>query len=276
MNDRLNQVGISQRLRVEWLEAAVNLILAGNDSASAQEALNEMLADKLSLNSRAVRGNRHKTITILKKIWLDVPMGLEALRDAGLRMQSTLDADHRHAVHWGMTLATYPFWGTVAAQAGRLLRLQSAVAAAQIQRRVRESHGERSTVSRATARVLRSFIDWGVLTDTAAKGVYAQGEQRQIEDAKVAAWLAEAMLHGQSSGTAGLTRLLHHPSLFPYRLPHLAASQLAANSTGLEVLRQGLDEEVLMLRAPQPTQALPKSRSAMHERNFQAEIKGHL
>ena len=247
MNNRAQQVGVSQRLRLEWLEATVNLILAGNESAVIREALNEMLASKLSLNSRAMRGNRQKTISILMKIWRHVPPGLEPLRDEGLRMHPVLDASHRHALHWGMTLAAYPFWGVVAEQAGRLLRLQSTIAAAQIQRRIRESYGERPTVSRATARVLRSFIDWGALADTAAKGVYAQGEQRAIEDGKVVAWLAEALLHGQPSGAAGLTRLLRHPSLFPYRPPYMAASQLAAHSPRLEALRQGLDEEVLML-----------------------------
>ena len=248
MNERAGQVGISQRLRVEWLEATANLVLTGNGGAAIRDALNEMLAEKLSLNSRAVRGNRQKTITILMKIWCNVPPGLDPLRDDGLAMLPALAADHRHAVHWGMTLAAYPFWGAVATHAGRLLGLQSTAAAAQVQRRVREGYGERQTVSRAAARVLRSFIDWGALADTDAKGVYARGEQRQIEDAKVVAWLTEALLHGQPSGAVTLTRLLRHPSLFPYRLPHLAASRLAAHSPRLEALRQGLDEEVLMLR----------------------------
>ena len=69
-----------------------------------------------------------------------------------------------------MALAAYPFWGAVAAQTGRLLRLQGTVAAAQVQRRIKEGYGERDTVSRAARRVLRSFIDWRVLTDTATKG----------------------------------------------------------------------------------------------------------
>lgn len=248
MNGRAQQVGVSQRLRVEWLEATVNLILAGNDSTAIREALNEMLVDKLSLNSQAVRGNRQKTITILMKIWREVPPGLEPLRDEGLRMHPMLDGNCRHALNWGMTMAAYPFWGVVAEHAGRLVRLQSTAAAAQIQRRIRESYGERPTVARATARVLRSFIDWGVLADTAAKGVYGQAEQREISDPKVIAWLAEALLHWQPSGAAALTRFLRHHSLFPYRLPHFTASQLAAHSPRLEAQRQGLDEEVLMLR----------------------------
>ena len=248
MNERASQVGVSQRLRVEWLEATANLILAGNGVADIRDALNDMLADKLSIGSSSVRGSRQKTITILTNIWRNVPPGLEPLRDDGLKMLPALDLNHRHAIHWGMTLAVYPFWGMVAAHTGRLLRLQGTAGAAQVQRRVREQHGERQTVSRAVARVLRSFIDWGVLADADAKGIYAQGKQRELGDARVAAWLAEAMLRSRPHA-GGSASLLRHPGLFPYRLPHLAASQVAARSCRLEVLRQGLDEEVLMLRS---------------------------
>ncbi len=194
MNERASQVGVSQRLRVEWLEATANLILAGNGVADIRDALNHMLAGKLSVGSGGVRGSRQKTITILMKIWRNVPPGLEPSRDDGLKMLPALDLNHRHAIHWGMTLAVYPFWGMVAAHTGRLLRLQGTAGAAQVQRRVREQHGERQTVSRAVARVLRSFIDWGVLADADAKGIYAQGKQRELGDARVAAWLAEAIL----------------------------------------------------------------------------------
>ena len=247
-NERASQVGVSQRLRVEWLEAAANLLLAGNDGIAMQDALNHMLADKLSVQSRAVRGSRHKTITILMKIWRNVPPDLEPLRDDGLAMLPALNANHRHAVHWGMTLAVYPFWGLVAAHTGRLLRLQDTAAAAQIQHRIREQHGERQTVSRATARVLRSFIDWGVLKDANASGLYAQAKQRELSDESVAAWLAEALLRSQASAASSVTSLLRHPSLFPYRLPHLAATQMASRSCRLEALRHGLDDDMLMLR----------------------------
>ena len=242
-----NQVGISQRIRLEWLEAIANLTLAGQDREAVQGALNELLADKLSVNSRAVRGSRHKTITILTKIWHNVPTELKALRDDGLERLPELDCAHRQAVHWGMTIAAYPFWGVVATQAGRLLRLQGTVSAAQVQRRMREQHGERQTVSRAAARVMRSFVDWGVLDDTKAKGVYVAGEQREVTDVQVAAWLAEALLRSSVRGGKP-SAVLRHPSLFPFRLPHVGASRLASQSRGLEALRHGLVGEALMLR----------------------------
>lgn len=247
MNAMANQVGVSQRLRLEWLEATANLALAGQDTQAMHGALNEMLADKLSVNSRAVRGNRQKTITILTKIWHNVPPELVALRDDGLERLPTLDSAHRQAVHWGMTTAAYPFWGIVAAQAGRLLRLQNTASAAQVQRRIREQYGERQTVSRATARVLRSFIDWGVLEDTKAKGVYVAGKQQEITDVHVAAWLAEALLRANVDRSKR-SAVLRHPSLFPFQMPHVGAVELASRSSRLEALRHGLDREALLLR----------------------------
>ena len=250
MSERAGQIGISQRIRPEWLEATVNLRLAGADDAAATGALDELLAPRLSVNSSAVRGSRHKTITILTKIWRNVPPGLQRLRDAGLAMHPRLDAAHRHALHWGMTLAVYPFWSAVATQTGRLLRLQGTIGAAQVQRRMRERYGERPTVEAATARVLRSYIDWGVLQDTDAKGVYTTGAARQIDDADVAAWLVEALLRTLETNASGAAGLLANRALFPYRLPQLSAARLAARSPCLEAMRQGLDEEVLMLARP--------------------------
>lgn len=250
MNDRREQVGISQRVRVEWLEATVNLLLAGNTDAAMRHALDEMLRHKLSVHSNAVRGNRQKTITILTKIWHRVPLELVPLRDAGVALHPALDANERPALHWGMTLAAYPFWGAVATQAGRLLRLQETASAAQVQRRMRERYGERPTVARATARVLRSYIDWGVLADTGARGVYVRRTRCAIGNPRLAAWLAEALLHSGVAAVASASGVLRHPALFPFDLPPLSASRLAAQSRQLEALRHGLDEEVLMLRCP--------------------------
>jgi len=70
-------------VRLEWLEQTANLVLAGNDKAAVNEALQELLKDKVSVGGQAERGNREKIITILLKTWLTVPSELESLRVAG-------------------------------------------------------------------------------------------------------------------------------------------------------------------------------------------------
>ena len=252
MNGRATQIGFSQRIRLEWLEQTANLALAGNDKAAISDVLQEVLQDKLSVGGHAIRGNREKAITILMKTWLTVPRELEALRDDGLQILQGLRRNDRIAVHWGMALAVYPFWGAVATHTGRLLRLQGTAAAAHVQRRVKEQYGERTTASRAARRVLRSFIDWGVLHETHEQGVYRQGELYTIEDPRLIAWLAEASLHARTNGSAAIKDLLDSPSIFPFRLAHMAAQHLASLSPRLDLLRHGLDDDLMLLRE-QPT-----------------------
>ena len=128
MNGRKAQIGFSQRIRLEWFEQTANLILAGNDKATINDSLQDLLQDKVSVGGKSVRGNREKVITILLKTWLTVPRELEKLRDEGLEILQGLPRKDRIAVHWGMALAAYPFWGAVAAHTGRLLRLQGTAA----------------------------------------------------------------------------------------------------------------------------------------------------
>jgi len=218
MNGRKDQIGFSQRIRLEWFEQTSNLVLAGNDKAAIKDSLQELLQDKVSVGGQAVRGNREKIITILLKTWLTAPRGLETLRDVGLEILQGLSRKDRIAVHWGMSLAAYPFWGSVATHTGRLLRLQGTAAAAHVQRRVKEQYGERETAARAARRVLRSFIDWGVLKETGDKGVYTQGKQYSIKDPKLVSWLVEASLHAREDGSACIKDLLDSPSMFPYEL----------------------------------------------------------
>ena len=181
------------------------------------------------------------------KIWITVPRGLEALRDEGLQIHQRLPRKERIAVHWGMALATYPFWGAVAAHTGRLLRLQGTAAAAHVQRRVKEQYGERETASRAARRVLRSCIDWGVLNETNKKGVYTQGNRYSIQDPKLIAWMMEASLHARANGSAAIKDLLDGPNIFPFRLSHVSPVHLVSLSLRLDILRHGLDDDLVML-----------------------------
>lgn len=248
MKHRVDQIGFSQRIRLEWLIRTANLVLAGKDAPFIYSALQELLQDKLSVGGLAPRSNREKAITILMKVWVRPPQDLVPFQRVGLQLLSHLPQNVHMAVHWGMVLAVYPFWGSVAAQVGRLLKLQGAAAASQIQRRVREQYGERETVSRAARRVLRSFVDWGVLGEGAEPGMYIQGLSHAIEQAELIAWLSEACLYAHPDRAMALQTVLGSPSLFPFHLSPIPANVLVATSGRLDTLRHGLDQEVIMLR----------------------------
>ena len=66
-----------------------------------------------------------------------IPPLLCELRQDGVRLLQSVHRTERLPLHWGMTMAVYPFWRVVADVTGRLFRLQGAVAPLQVQRRVK-------------------------------------------------------------------------------------------------------------------------------------------
>ena len=243
---RRGQVGFSQRIRLDWLEHTANLVLAGNSREEIVAALGERLKEKLSVRSRPARGsNRDKAITILTRVWVTVPRALQPLRDEGLDHLRCRGPGDRMLVHWCMCMAVYPFFGTVADAVGRLLRLQGTAGAAQVQRRLRERFGERETVARAARRILRAYVDWGVLLETGEKGLYRGAPRRAVDDAPLAVWAIRAMLFAVGDNPRSVSALARGPHLFPFDVVVPSARALET-CEDLEISRHGLDQEVLI------------------------------
>lgn len=240
------QIGFSQRIQLSWLEYTANLVLAGNNREETTRNLHEHLLLKLSAGSSAERGNRAKAISILLRIWLTGHPQWPFLRERGLELLRVLPVQHHLPVHWGMTMAVYPFFGAVAESTGRLLRLQETVSSAQILRRLKERYGERETVARAARRVLRVFADWQVLADTDTRGVYRnQGETRSLPDDELKAWLLLARLVASDGQTASLRSLSQHPSLFPFSAG-MPALHVLEGRDEVTVIRHGFDDDILL------------------------------
>lgn len=247
------QIGFSQRIQLSWLEYTAGLVSSGKDRDEINAALQDLLEDKLSVGHNVQRGNREKAITILLKVWQCPTTDLIALRDEGLGLLARLPSAQRVAIHWGMSMAVYPFFGTVAATVGRLLRLQHDASTAQVQRRIREQLGERETVARAARRIYRSFIDWGVLTETEKKGTYLKTKPVAVADLDAAGWLTEAVLRANGDGWTPVVSLTNHPACFPFSLPPVSAAQLGKRAA-LETMRYGVNEELVRVAEGRPVE----------------------
>ena len=130
---------------------------------------------------------------------------------------------------------------------GRLLNLQEAVSQSQIRQRCYEAFGERTTIERSARRVIRSFVTWGLLSDSETKGMYRRSAPVTITNYDLAALLIEGVLLAIPEGRAPQAQILSNPGLFPFQLPHINAGMIAARAERINVGRYSLDDELLRL-----------------------------
>lgn len=215
MTDR-RTIGFDRELRLEWLDAVAARAASGATAAEIREWLNVYLADSLGGESRS--GNRGKTITVLCRIWVNVPHDRRQFRERAAECLGAGDETHRLALHWAMALAVYPFFGEVTSVVGRLLALQGEVERQSVLRRLAESWGDRPAVSRAGRAVWTSIVNWGVLEESDKRGVYTKLPRRLTVSPLALGVLAEGALLSVGRRSIGVDALPSLPALFPFEV----------------------------------------------------------
>ena len=249
MGKRHEAIGIKQAIRFEWMQKAANLLLAGLDTKTIRQELHQFLADRKGNGSEGERSDQTLTFVVnnLMKIWISPDPELTSFRDASLAFLRE-NPSMALAVHWGMVSAVYPFWFNVARQTGRLLALQDQVTQTQIINRLKEQYGDRQTVSRYAQYVIRSFVAWGALKDSEAKGCYEKAAPVSIADADLAILMFESALLVTPEAQGALGLLLNNPAFFPFQLPVLTGNFVSQRSDRIDVVCYGLDDELLKLK----------------------------
>ena len=117
----------------------------------------------------------------------------------------------------------------------------------QIITRLKEKYGDRQTVSRRARYVIRSFVAWGVLKDSEVKGCYEKTTLLSIDDPNLAILMFESALLAIPEAKCTLGLLFNNPAFFPFQIPVLTGAFVSQHSERIEVVRYGLDDELLKL-----------------------------
>lgn len=237
MNVLAPRIGFDRFIHLDWATAALK-IRAG----VAQREDLEALLDAAGLGAAA----RTKTRTVLNRLWLEPRAELADYADRGAAIFKTHSDMPVAALHWGMAVATYPFFGKVAELIGRLSALQGDCASAEIHRRMSETYGEREGTYRMTNMVIQSQAGWGAVERVEKGKRVIRLAPADVENDTLATWLIEATLRYVGKPLA-ISRLRSQPVLFPFNLTQSLA-YLVSNSEHLAMRAAGPGDQFAALR----------------------------
>ena len=237
MNVSAPRIGFDRFIHLDWATAALK-VRAG---VAPREDL-EALLDAAGLGAAA----RTKTRTVLNRLWLEPRAELLHYADRGVAIFKA-DADVPiAALHWGMAVATYPFFGKVAELIGRLSALQGDCASAEIHRRMSETYGEREGTYRMTNMVIQSQAGWGAVERVEKGKRVIRLASTIVENDELTTWLIEAALRYAGKSLA-ISNLPSQPVLFPFAVAQSLA-YLVSNSDHLAVRVEGAGVRYVTLR----------------------------
>ena len=243
MTTKSRKIGFDRKIALEWLDAVAAQVARNVNEAELREYLWRLLEG--SASGATSDGARRKTITVLKGIWFNVPADLVGVRDRALALLLRTEPTQRIAVHWAMTMASYPFFACVAETIGRMFAVQGDCSAAQVVSRMRALWGDRELVNRTTRHVVRSMVQWGVLDEAGMIGAYRPPKSVLKVSDSVGLLLVEAVLLSDGRSAVAVGELLNHPALFPF-VVHLDTRKFHG-ILQFEVQREGLDQDLVRL-----------------------------
>lgn len=231
------RIGFDRFIALEWATTALKVRA---DTANLQDL--ETLLDAAGLGAAA----RTKTRTVLKRLWLDPRSELIDFADRGAAIFKAHPDVPVTAMHWGMAVATYPFFGKVAELIGRLSAIQGDCASAEIHRRMSETYGEREGTYRMTNMVIQSQASWGAV-ETAEKGKRVHRlPPTVVENDELTVWLIEAAVRNAGRPLA-IPNLQSLPVLFPFNLTRPLVYLVSSNNY-LAVRSEGPNNQFVALR----------------------------
>jgi len=236
-------LGFDRQIKKEWLDITMELLVEGKNIREIREQQERFMAVDLP-----GKDARRKTRLVISRIWLDNNRNLVILRRKVLEILKENPEIDTRIFHWGMSLATYPFFRDIAAICGRLIALQGYVKVSQVHDRISKIWGERSTLTRACSRVIQTMKLWGTIENTERSALYTTNERNAIavERQSETTWLIQSLLYGKESRSIAIEEIERTPELFPFKIEARLDSLIVSDE--IEVSRQGLKMNLITLK----------------------------
>lgn len=231
-------VGFDQKILLDHLNYTIN-----EACYTKKEEMYKKLDQYLIKDIKGNKSRKNAT-TILIKIWYSNNETNKCIQKRAFKLLPQLDSQERIALHWGMTLSTYPFFKDIASEIGRLASRQRDFSSSQIYRKMKALYGDRRRVEVAYQAVLTSMKNWGVVTQK-KKGVYELPEKINIFNNNIINWLVEAAIISSKREYIQIDEVPTLLYLFPFSFN--INTGLLDNSI-FEITNQGINKTIIGIK----------------------------
>lgn len=232
-------IGFDRYIERQWLDQTAEWVVQGITKDQLHENIDLYLFPYIKGET-----SLRKSKNVLFGIWSNENNHNQDFKEKARRLYQQANLSEKLAIHWGLAVASYPFFVSLTRLLGRLYRLQDDVSSQEIVRRAVEQHGDTESVRRATTRLLQSLCQWGVL-EPAQKSVFRPAKEIQIHNSEIVTWLVGSIFYSTDRERYSLQELLSDPAWFPFETCNSDFD--IGRSNLLEIVHRGVGDALISL-----------------------------
>ena len=239
MNKKKLSIGFDRYIERAWLEQLAKWVA----QEKSRDELHQLVDDYLAPFINGATSLR-KTKNVLFGVWVNTSDKNVQFKKQAVQFLQNCSNDERLAIHWGLSIASYPFFASLVRLIGRLLRLQDDIISKELVRRSVELHGDTESVRRATTRLLQSFGEWGVLIPE-SKSLFHSPKKVVINNPELVTWLLASVFFSSGKERMTMDEIVSDPAWFPFEIPQ--SSFQVDQSAILEIVHRNFGDTLISL-----------------------------
>ncbi len=210
---------LDRALNVELLDVALRIAAEHLNDPQARHLLGVALRDFVTPQEA-----ENKTKKVLTRVWVVPPPNAQAM--IGWAIEHQQEFADRRALHYGALLATFPFFGSIAATVGRQVHLDGAADRPTIRSFARSAFGEREFIDAGASKSLATMRNLGLLNGS-KHGPYHVGKRLSVPPS-FSSWFLHVLILTRQVESARVAELS--------RAFELASVDVAANASPYPLL----------------------------------------
>ena len=233
-------VGFERYVTFDWLDTTAKWVIEGKSAKEVHALIDDYLAPFI-----AGETSKRKTKNVLSGAWVKSNSINSLFKEQAKALYTGTTKAEAIAIHYGMYIASYPFFLSLSKILGRLFKLQDDISNKEFYRRCVEVHGERDSIKRAAARYLQSMVEWGLL-DGSVKARVKPTNKIRLDNSELITWLYSSLFFSTAEDRLSLDDIVSDPAWFPFEIPHDGFQY--KDSKLLEVVHQNVGSTLISLR----------------------------